>query len=400
MHILFISWWWPYPANNGAKIRIYNLLRHLSSRYTVTLLSFAEAHEATPEQQAHLREFCTRVEAVPKPVYHPTALKAVAGYFSQWPRSLVDVYSAEMEQRVLQVARETPVDMMIASQQQTMRYVDVLPDTPAILEEAEVTIFHDRVENAQGAARLRSQLTLSKLEHALQAFMARGIAVTVVSEAERTYIAHFAPPGSRLEIIPNGVDTLTYQPDPSVQPEPYHLIYTGAVTYQPNYDAVAYFVRDVWPLIHQQFPQAQFTVTGSTQNVEVHDLAAQPGVHFTGYVPSIADAVRRSTALVVPLRTGGGTRLKILEAIALGVPVISTTKGAEGLNLHDNEHLLIADTPAEMVSAVSRIFQDSALSQRLAVAGRAQVEREYDWHVIAGRLIDLIEQVVSNRQTA
>src|ERR1043165_1426412 len=103
MHILFLSWWWPYPANNGSKIRIYNLLRHLSQEFQVTLLSFAEADEATPAQLAHMRSFCTAVKVVPKPTYKPGTLKATLGYLSRWPRSLVDVYSLEMETDVKQL---------------------------------------------------------------------------------------------------------------------------------------------------------------------------------------------------------------------------------------------------------------------------------------------------------
>lgn len=400
MRLLFISWWWPYPANNGSKIRIYNLLRQLSTQHQVTLLSFAEAEEATPEQQAHLRAFCARVEAVTKPIYQPTAAKALAGYFSRWPRSLVDVYSSEMEHRILQIAREFPVDVIIASQQQTMRYVELLPDTPTILEEAEVTAFHDRMAESHGIARLRSQLTLTKLEHSLQKMMARGVAITVVSEAENDYIKHFAPRASRIEVIPNGVDTVTHRPDPAALPEPYSLIYTGSVTYQPNHQAVVYFIDEVWPLIRQQYPQATFTVTGSTGKVDVDALAAQPGVRFSGQLPSVVKALQRSCALVVPLRTGGGTRLKILEAMALGVPVISTTKGVEGIHAQDGEHLLIANTPQEITRAVDRIFQDEALRNRLVVSARKLVEREYDWQVIARQMSDLIEQVARRYVTA
>jgi glycosyltransferase involved in cell wall biosynthesis len=397
MHILFVSWWWPYPANNGSKIRIYNLLRRLSARHQVTLLSFAKAEEATPEQLAHLQTFCARVEVVAKPTYHPTALKALAGYFSYWPRSLVDVYSREMERCVLQTARSSQVDVIIASQQQTMRYVDLLPGIPAILEEAEVTIFHDRMDEARGVARLRSQLTLAKLERALEKLMRRGVAVTTVSDAEQAYIKRIALGGSRVEVIPNGVDTVVHQPDPTASPQPFSLIYTGSVTYQPNHNAVAYFVRDVWPLIRQQFPQATFTVTGSFHNVDIRDLAAQPGVHFSGHIPSVAEALQKCCALVVTLRVGGGTRLKILEAMALGVPVISTSKGAEGLNLQDGEHLLIANTSEEIAEAVSRLFQDVELRHRLVIAARKLVEQEYDWQVIGGRLCDLVEQVALKR---
>lgn len=391
MRIVFISWWWPYPADNGSKIRIYNLLRYLSQQHEVTLLSFAEANEAQPEQIEHLRGFCAQVQVVPKPTYNPGALKATLGYLSSWPRSLVDVYSPVMAGLV---AEQTQADVIVASQLQTMRYLEVLPDVPAVMEEAEVTIFHDRVVHARGQAeRLRNQLTLTKLENAFKRLLERGAAFTVVSEAERRYIRHFAPNNTRIEVIPNGVDTQENKPDASIQAKPYSIIYTGAVTYDANLDAVTYFAHDVMPLIRQKSAQAHFTVTGGTGKVDVSGIAAQPGVSFSGYLPSVAKAVQESWVSVAPLRMGGGTRLKILEAMALGTPVVSTRKGAEGLNVQSGRNILIADTPQEIADALGRVFEDQILRGQLIAGGRALVEREYDWGVIGGRLMRLIEAV-------
>ena len=179
-HLLFLSWWWPYPANNGAKIRIYNLVRHLSQHYRVTLLSFAEADEATPEQIAHLKTFCSHVEAVAKPLYNPSAIKSTLGYLSRWPRSLVDVYSTDMAERITRLNHTQPVDIIVASQFQTMRYLELLPDVPAILEELEITGFHDAVEQADSTPqRLRAQLTLTKFQQSIQHLMHTGAACTV-----------------------------------------------------------------------------------------------------------------------------------------------------------------------------------------------------------------------------
>ena len=148
MRVVFISWWWPYPADNGAKIRIYNLLRHLSREHQVTLLSFAESHEATTAQIDHLRSFCAHVESLPKPQYNPGTVRATLGYLSPWPRSLIDVYSPNMAKRVELLAHQGMMDVLIGSQFQTMRYLELVPDIPAIMEEMEVTSFHNRVDHA------------------------------------------------------------------------------------------------------------------------------------------------------------------------------------------------------------------------------------------------------------
>lgn len=400
MHVLFISWWWPYPADNGAKIRIYNLLRNLSQFHQVTLLSFAEAHEATTAQIDHLHEFCAHVEAVPKPTYNPGTVRATLGYLSPWPRSLVDVYSPVMAKRVSEIAALCQVNAVVASELQTMRYLELVPDLPAILEEMEITGFHNRVEGAAGTGRrVRAQMTLTKMENALRTLLNRGVAFTVVSEAERDYLLPLAANGARIEIIPNGVDTQANQPDLNIKPQPYSLIYTGAVTYNANYDAVAYFIREVLPLVRQRIPEAQFTVTGKTGDVDINNLAAQPGVSFSGYLPSVAAAVQNSWALVAPLRVGGGTRLKILEAMALGTPVISTSKGVEGLEVEADQHVLLADTAEAFADAVCRLLGDEALRTRLATAGRALVEAKYDWAIMGRQLADLITEITHSRIT-
>ncbi|MBZ0282989.1 MAG: glycosyltransferase family 4 protein [Anaerolineae bacterium] len=394
MHIVFISWWWPYPANNGSKIRIYNLLRHLAKNHQVTLLSFAEPDEATPEQIAHLREFCARVEAVPKPTYNPTATKAVLGYLSRWPRSLVDVYSLTMASLLEKIVDEETVDLIIASEFQTIRYLEIAPEIPAILDQIEITSFYDRVKAASGTSgRLRAQLTVTKLESALKNLLVRGVAFSVVSEHEQALMRRFSPPNGRIEVVPNGVDTVANQPNPAIQPQPDTIIYSGAVTYFANLDAAQFFIREVFPLIRQQKPGATFTVTGGTGNVDVSDLKAQPGVVFSGYLPLVAPAIQASWVNVVPLRLGSGTRLKILESMALGVPLVSTTKGAEGLHVHPGEDILIADTPQAMADTILSLFSDADLRARLVRNGRTMVEQSYDWGVIAAQLMTLIDEL-------
>lgn len=394
MRVLFISWWWPYPADNGSKIRIYNLLRHLSREHQVTLLSFAEEYEATTAQIDHLRSFCAHVESFPKPLYNPGTVRATLGYLSPWPRSLIDVYSPIMAKRVETLARQGVVDVIVGSEFQTMRYLELVPEVPAVLEELEVTIFHNRVQQAGGtSSRLRAQLTLTKMENAVRMLLNHGVAVTVVSDSERDYIRRFTPADARIEVIPNGVDTKANLPDPNIQPHPDSLIYTGSVTYDANYGAVSYFIRDILPLVRERIPAVQFSVTGGTGEVDIRDLAAQPGVTFCGYLPSVADAVRKSWALVVALQKGGGTRLKILEAMALGTPVISTRKGIEGLAVVPDEHVLVADTPEEFADATCRLLQDEALRARLSAAGRALVEQKYDWAIIGRKLADVITDV-------
>ena len=395
-HILFIAWWWPYPAINGSKIRIYNLLRQLARTYTVTLLAFVGPGEGTAEQLEHLRSFLSAVEIVERPEEHTNGVRNIIGYLSRYPRHLHAVYSTEMAQLVAEYGQQA--DMIIGSQMETLRYLELLPHLPAILEELEITVFQNRVEQATSQrARWRAQLTLTKLEAIIEAVQKRGVAITVVSEPEMTYLQRLNVKAAPITVIPNGVDTVMLRPDPALPPQPETLVYAGSVTYQPNYDAVKYFIRDVLPLVREQHPTVQLRITGKTGDRDVSDLAAVPGVHFTGHLPEVAPVIQSSWASVVPLRLGGGTRLKILESMALGTPVIATHKGAEGLAVRDGETILIADRPEEIAAAVYRVLSDVDFRNQLAAAGRQLVVEQYDWAIIGQQLIEFIETTVQKK---
>ncbi len=395
MRILFISWWWPYPANNGSKIRIYNLLRQVAGEHEVNLLSFIEPGEASLDQIAHMETFCHSVATVPRPNPQLNKLKIARGYLSRWPRSMVYTYSGAMDALVKAIAASIPLDIVIASQVDTLRY---LPgeNIPAIVEEVEVTRLYDHLRRARTLpARFRAHLPVLKIENILRELIRQGVALTVVSQKELDLLAAIATPEA-VRIVPNGVDTTMKRPG-SEPPQPYTLIYSGSVTYAPNYDAVRYFITEVLPLVRERFPQTRFRVTGSTDDMDTDDLATQPGVDFTGHLAEVDSLIHRSWAAVVPLRQGGGTRLKILEAMALGTPVISTTKGAEGLNARPGIDLLIADSPDAMASAIFDLFEDKQLRRKIAFAARNLVEQQYDWTVIGRRLIDFVEEVAKRQ---
>ena len=396
MHLIFISWWWPYPANNGSKIRIYNLLQQLAKAYAVTLLAFAEPDEATPDEIAHMRTFCHSVECFAKPHAHPGKIEAVRGYLASWPRSMVYNYSPAVAERIREIVKTEKIDLIIGSQVDTLRYLDAAPGIPAVLEEVELTYYLNHVEETSGPGRFRAQLTLDKLAGALRTLHQCNVYFTVASEAERSNMQRLVSPDVVSEVIVNGVDTQIHQPS-DVTPQPFTMIYPGAVTYSANYDAVTHFIHDVLPLIHQQRPEAQFIVTGKTGTVDVTDLKNRPGVVFSGYLPSVDDAVRQSWATVVPLRMGGGTRLKILESMALGTPVVSTHKGAEGLNVDVGKEILIADTPQEMAQTLFDLFEHPDFRAKVVAAARKRVEQEYDWAVIGRQLLNFIEDVVKKR---
>jgi len=188
-------------------------------------------------------------------------------------------------------------------------------------------------------------------------------------------------------VIPNGVDIQKYQPLPAENASPV-LLFIGNMGYPPCVDAVLYFCREIFPRIRSVLSAAELWIVGRDPRPEVLQLNGD-GVHVTGRVDDVIPYYQQSAVCVVPLRAGGGTRLKILEAMALGRPVVSTTIGCEGLDVVDGEHLLIADNPKQFAEKTVRLLTDRQLYQHISTNGRQLVEARYDWDKIAGRLMEV-----------
>ena len=391
MKILFLSRWWPDPPNNGSRLRIYNLLRQLSRQHEVTLVAFHESTDQVgPESQAALLSICRSVRAIPWRPYRPHSARAVLGLLSPIPRFLVDTHSRELADAVADELRTQQYQLVIASELPMAPYALATHGVPLLLEELEITIFRDAASAAgSGLRRLRARLTWLKLQAYLRRVLPRFAACTVVSELERRNVQAVAPGYGPLEVIPNAVDVPAYVNDygPS---EPNTLVFPGALTYQANYDALLYFLESAFPTIARAIPDVRLRVTGNTSGVDLASLPKHPGVVFTGHVPDIRPVVARSWATVVPLRIGGGTRLKILESMALGTPVVSTAKGAEGLEVAPGDDILLADTPAQFAAAVVELLGSPELRARVAAAGRRLVKSRYDWAAVGERLCALV----------
>lgn len=199
-------------------------------------------------------------------------------------------------------------------------------------------------------------------------------------------------PAADVWVVPNGVDCTSFRPTgPRSMPgNAPRLLFAGGLAHYPNLDAIRYFIADIWPGIRSALPQASLSITGSTEGIDVASLR-QEGVHLTGFVPDIHPLYAASDMVICPYRIGGGTRLKIVEAMAAGVPVVSTRIGAEGIALEHEKHALLADAPSEFAEAVVRLARNPALAANLAANGRVLAE-EYDWQRIAAAFVQKLQQ--------
>ena len=390
MRILFLSAWYPFPPNNGSRIRIYNLLRGLAERHDITLLSFADQPNCDPNVP-ELRQLCSHIELLPLKQFNPTGLHARLGFLSRVPRSVVDTYSPEMTKRIQELAKTTDFDLVIASQTRMAGYVDAFTDLPAIFDEVEISLLHEDYAQAKGfKQRLRAGLTWFKHRQYLTGLLKRFQISTVASEQEKQLLLQNVPyDASRVVVIPNCIDVAAYELAQTA-PQPNTLIYTGSFSYFPNHEAMVWFIERVLPLVQVEIPNVQLTITG---NKAKRPLPPSDHVRHVGFVDDIAAYVATSWISLAPIWSGGGTRLKILEAMALRTPVIATSKGAEGIDARPDEHILIADTPEDFAAAVIRLLQEPSLRKKLTDNAYHLVSEKYDWTTVAPQMQQLIERI-------
>ena len=391
---MLLSPWYPYPPDNGSKIRIFNLLRELSTHHEITLLSFVDP-EDQPGEESPLRSVCERVRVFPRPTRNGSNLMSLAGYVSPTPRHLVTTHSPQMSQAVQTELREEHYDALVASQRRMAPYAAPISGLPKVWEEVETTVIREAsLHERPPLRRLRRELTWAKERAHIRRMVRHFDACTVVSQEEAKHLRAIAPRLPRLVVVPNGVDLNHYKPM-VVLPQPDTLVFNGSLTYAPNYDAVKYFLQEIYPQIVAHRPGVRLAITGRTEGVDLSRLHRDEDVTLTGHVRDVRPIVAGSWVCVAPLRIGGGTRLKILEAMALGTPVVATRKGAEGLRVEHAKDILLAEDAGSFASEVIALLEDTALRHRLAVSGRQTVERTYGWRPIGERLDTLLRELVT-----
>jgi len=319
---------------------------------------------------------------------------AIAGFFAPSPRSVLDTFSKEMAERIQETLGKGRYDLVVASQEGTAAYRRYFKDRPAVFEEVEIAVLYERYLKASGLwSRFRNGLTWYKQKRFLSRLLCDFDACTVVSDQESHLLSETVPSLPLIEVIPNCVNLEAYKGLESDADED-QLIFTGSFLYEPNHEAMVWFVRDVYPEIRKRIPGAKLIITGDHAN---RPMPAVEGVDLVGHVEDVRPLIASSKASLAPIFSGGGTRLKILEAMALGTPVVATSKGAEGLEVKSGEHLLVADTSAEFAAASVQILRDTELRRRLAENAFQLVSRKYDWSAVMPGFLALLDRIVGNK---
>ena len=387
MKILFLSPTVPFPLTDGGRIRVFNLLKQIAQKNKVTLLAL-ETQSTDADGVAELQQLGIWVHLVPNAQTLPrvsfdTLIKA---FFRRQPITVARYDVPAYRQKFRELLANESFDLVHYEMFHTAQF-HTETNLPGVLSQQNVDsaiwrrLCSETANPFYKFAYWTQQLAFQRYERVLSP---KFDVVTCTSDIDAAVFQQHCTTDA-IEIIPNGVDITHYLPDFTSE-APAHLIYIGSMDWYPNEDAVGFFVDEVLPLIQEKVSNVTFSIVGGNPSARVRKLAEREGVVVTGRVPEIKPYFAEATVFVVPLRIGSGTRLKILEALAMGKAIVSTSVGAEGLDLRNGEEIFIADEPTAFADAVTRLLMDSELRRRIGENGRARVEQDYDWQRIGEKL--------------
>lgn len=399
-----------WPPSTGGQLRNFYLARELAAAgERVTYLGFSDARARQADQASTYEfagrnpvgEWCERLVTVPlESSYSPA--KLARGLMGRIPLPVLNYTTTAMKETLARLLAESDFDLVHV---QGLHLADYLPIIRAARSKPKVICDWHNVESelmqrygeqTKGAPRRAyAKLTAHRMADMEKRIVREFDAHLTVSERDRDQIMALLPTAP-VHVIENGVNVEYYSPKSGEEPvKPHRLIFVGSMDYHANIDAVLYFAYDIWPRVRAAMPDLTFTVVGRNPTPEVSALSGSDGMEITGRVRDVRPYCREALIAVVPLRIGGGSRLKILEAMAASLPVVSTSLGAEGLEARHDENLLIADTDDAFSEAVLRLCREASTRERLAKAGLNLVASRYDWPVVVQRLRNVHEDLLA-----
>jgi glycosyltransferase involved in cell wall biosynthesis len=400
MKILWVKAGKLWPVDTGGKIRSFNILRHLARNHEVTLLSYYGGRQDTEYETAIAKQL-PGAKAIYTAALESTIAQSI-DYILRLPSAAPyavkkfthPAVRREVARRLSDGSADVAVcDFLSAS----LNFPEASP-TPVVLfqHNVETMLWRRMADTEQSAFRkLSYRIEARKMAAYETRTLQRYQHVIAVSDHDRKEMLALAP-GCAITVVPTGVDTEKYQPAPSVSGNPPLIVFTGSMDWEPNIDAVEYFCREIFPRVLVAFPNARFQIVGRNPHSRVRKLASS-SVEVTGTVPSVAEHLRNATVVIVPLRIGGGTRLKIFEAMAMRKAMVSTSIGAEGLDVTSGKDCLLADDAPSFAAAILAVLRDPALRRSYEDSAAALAAR-YDWSQIGRRFAEALSEAAGDPQ--
>lgn len=386
------------PLHSGGDIRSYNLARQLAAKHDLTFFSY---YDGTPDEDyaKTLREHLPGAVCVCTGQNYDTLLRRGLDYLSRLPNhapyAVSRFASLPVESQLKSWYEDRAFDVAVCD------FLDAAVNFPKELN-IPTMLFQHNVESeiwrrhatngSNGLKKLVYRLEFSKMQRYESEVARRFHHVIAVSEHDKNLMSAWVDI-DRISVVPTGVDTEQFRPGPRPVQKDGLVLFVGAMDWEPNIDAVEYFCLAIWPGILARVPKARFRIVGRNPGSRVQRLASD-SVEVTGRVPSVVDHLREAAVVVVPLRIGGGTRLKIYEAMAVGKAVVSTTVGAEGLDVNHAKDILLSDAPGKFAESVATLLKDAQARGALERAA-AELATRYGWHLLGAKFEQILEKVTA-----
>jgi len=389
-----------YPPDHGGAVRLYNLIRHLSESSEISVLIFSQIGE-DPVQRRELELYCRSV------AFHRWAPHERRGDLWGFEPPNRQIFESEKAHRqIAEICRREKIDVLQLEYTELGQYQTAAPPgVRVILVEHDIAFrsLERRLERRfderfpEGTDFGSTRMDWRRLVRYELAMCRRPKQIHVMSAEDGAYLARFLADGQRrLRLVPNGVDTSHYAPDPN-GPERSGVLIVGNFQNLPNLDAFDYFVEEIWPLLRRRRPEATLDVVGAKMPERLRRFHGRDGISIIGRVPDLKPWYTNHRVLAVPLQAGSGTRLKLLETFAAGLPAVSTPIGAEGIAYEDGRHLLIADTPEAFAEALDRLLTDDGLHREIAREALELARKAYDWRPIAEANLSSYVELIGDR---
>lgn len=397
MKLLFLTPQLPYPPHQGTTLRNFNIIKHLASRHEIHLLSFGAPGEL---QDSPLREFCARIEIVSPPA-RSMPRRAFETFLHPLPdmarrlhsSALAEKLDALLIENTYQVVQIEGIEMANFWLERNSKQIPnlVFDDHNAEWTLQKTAYETDRQNPGRWHAALYSWIQYNKLRRFERLVCLQSFAVVAVSGPDADAIASLDPAIKPI-VIPNGVDCDYYVPSDGVCAKPLaelSAVFTGKLDFRPNIDACVWFASEILPLLQSQIPLAHVSFVGQKPSPAVQALASRQGIEVTGFVPDTRPYIADAAVYVVPLRMGSGTRLKVLEAMAMGKAIVSTTFGVSGIECAHGREVWIADDADSFARAVAALMRDGPRARELGANARKLAVEKYDW----GKLVPAFDTI-------
>ena len=394
MRVLFIA---PYLPSL-IRVRPYNLIKHLAEHgHQITLLALMPPGEDAGGL-ADLRQWCHAVETAPLPRWR-TLWNGLTAIPSQTPFQAAYSRSPEMAALIRQTVSNTQFDVVHLEHLRGAELSRALNGTPVVFDSVDsISLLFEQVQQAGPTlkSRLLARLDLARTRRYEGRLLQRFQRVLVTSPRDKEMLANLSPADSysdRLVVLPNGVD-LDYFTPLDVQREPETVVFTGKMSYHANIAAALDLATRIMPQVWRHYPQAKLVLAGKDPSPELQALTADSRITVTGTVPDLRPYLARAGVAVSPIRYGVGIQNKVLEAMAMGTPVVSTPQAVSALQIRAGQEALVGDTPQALGAAITRLLSETELRAQVGQAGRRYVETHHDWRVIAVKLTDVYRAAI------